>query len=144
MNQASKVKPISVRMALADPFRSLECVKDVRQIIVGIRLVDEVVQPFQGLHYRHLETVETAPFFELYFKNFKNCVLAYLLLVSLLLCFWRNQEFDECASMCTFFSLDHEFRRFHCNRGKPRLVCWRKPVRVGSHAMDPGSRCAVF
>lgn len=66
MNEASEMKPISVRMALANPFSCLECVNDVWQIVVRVRLVDEVVQAFKSLHHSHLKSVESAPFLHLY------------------------------------------------------------------------------
>lgn len=65
MDESSQLKPLLVRMFSSDPLSCLESVDGIREIDVGIRLVDQVVQLVQSLQDGGLEVVEFEPLFVL-------------------------------------------------------------------------------
>mmetsp|Transcript_109575 Transcript_109575/g.309119 ORF Transcript_109575/g.309119 Transcript_109575/m.309119 type:complete len:201 (+) Transcript_109575:573-1175(+) len=61
MEEPNEVEPIVVGPLLADAFRRLEVVDAVREVVVRIGIVHEVVQQPNHLHYGELAFVEPEP-----------------------------------------------------------------------------------
>ena len=68
MYQTSQMEPILFWMLLANPFRSLIGMNDVRNVHIGIAFIDEIIQQIQSIQDAKFCMVEIQPFCMLNYK----------------------------------------------------------------------------